>query len=332
MTLDIIVPHYKESWSKCKYLFDTISTQRGIAMKDIGVIVVNDGDVGGCNLTLADTEAMQKYPYSVQFVPIVHSGVSAARNYGLDYSNADYVMFCDIDDGFLSNYALHMIFNAMREGFDFLTGAFIEESLDTQGNPTLVRHERDMSFMHGKVYRREFLVEHDIRFDPTMTLHEDGYFNALAYLVAEKEGTAKRIDTPFYIWRWSDDSTVRRDRQDFVLRTYTDVMKVRDGICEQYKARGYDEEYKVAVCTTFLNSYYDFQKPSYHLPRNAAYLQKAERAFKRYYDKYSKVFYDCTNLEIAEMARSARELAISNGMLMERQTLREFLNHIKEVR
>ena len=125
-TLNIIIPHYKEPWEKCKYLFDTIALQRGVAMQNVSVTVVNDGD---CVL---DESVFKNYDYQIEYLVKEHEGVSAARNYGLDHSTADFVMFCDIDDGFLSNYSLHAIFNAMREGFDLLITSFIEESLDTQ--------------------------------------------------------------------------------------------------------------------------------------------------------------------------------------------------------
>ena len=329
MKLDIIVPHYKEPWEVCKYLFDTIATQRGILFDDIRAIVVNDGDLGNCNLTLADTEAMQQYPYSVEFIPIVHGGVSAARNFGLEHSDADYVMFCDIDDGFLNNYALHLVFAAMQEKVDFLCGAFVEETWDSKGNPIIAPHTRDITFMHGKAYRREFLLEHDLYFDKRMTLHEDGYFNMLAFAVAKEKGKVKFIDTPYYLWRWNDNSTVRKDRQDFVLRTYPDVMLTRIGLCDQLKKRGMSEEYESAVCMTVLNSYYDFQKPSYRETKNHQYTKTAEKAFKMFFSQHGKAFRNATNLKISEIAKSAREIATNNGMLMERETLKEFLKHIE---
>lgn len=329
MTLDIIVPHYKEPWETCKYLFDSIALQRGINFSDIRVIVVNDGDISGCNLTLADTEKMQKYPFSVEFCPIVHGGVSAARNYGLDHSTADYVMFCDIDDGFLSNYGLHLVFCAMQEGFDYLYSNFVEETYADNGVMTIVPHEQDHTFMHGKVYRRQFLVDKNLRFDPSMTLHEDGYFNSLACVTALQEGKQKYINTPFYLWRWNDNSTVRKNREDFVLRTYNDVMATRIGICKQFQERGYAEAFETSVCMTVLNSYYDFQKPSYHLPRNEKHRINAERAFKRFYYQFGDVFRNTTNVRIAEIAQAARANACKNGMLMEREDLKTFLRHIE---
>ena len=323
MKLDIIVPHYRESWEVCRYLFDSIALQRGLPMENIRVIVVNDGDC------LIDSEHFKDYPYKIEYLVKEHGGVSAARNYGLDHSDADYVMFCDIDDGFLNNYGLHLVFSAMQEGFDYCVSNFVEETYSKDNTMTIVRHDKDLTFMHGKIYRRQFLVDQNLRFDPAMTLHEDGYFNMLVFVVTKHEGVQKYIDTPFYLWRWNDNSVVRSDKKDFVLKTYDSVMQTRIGICNQLRERGYEDEYRTAVCMTVCNSYYDFQKDSYRISANQKHIRKAEKAFKHYCDLFGKVFNDCTNGEIAEIARAARETAYKNGFLFERETLRQFINRIQ---
>lgn len=324
MRLDIIVPRYKEPWGTCRYLFDTLSTQRGITSDMFRVLVVNDGEEDILNAAL-----LAQYPFEVEYMVKPHGGVSDTRNYGLMHSDADYVMFCDADDGFLNNYGLHLIFSAMQEGFDFLCANFVEETYTDQGTITIVRHDKDMTFMHGKVYRRQWLLDNDIVFDPAMTLHEDGYFNSMAYTVSLHEGKQKFIDTPIYLWRWNDESTVRKDRKDFVLRSYKEVIQTRIGTCEQFEKRGYEQDFRTAVMMTVMNSYYDFQKTAYHTEKNREYLKNAEKAFKEFWKKYRKVFRDCTNKDIAEVAHLTRENAYKNGLLIEQQDLRTWLKHIE---
>ena len=328
MTLDIIVPHYKEPWELCKYLFDSIALQRGVPFECIRVIVVNDGD--DCVLSAME---WADYPFEVDYIIKPHEGVSAARNAGLTESKADYVMFCDADDGFLNNYALHLVFSAMQEGADYVVSNFVEETFDEKGNATIISHDYDLTFMHGKAYRRQFLLDNDLVFDPAMTLHEDGYFNMLVYTTAQHGGKIKNITTPIYLWRWNDESVVRRNRKDFVLRTYDDVMLTRIGLCRELKRRGYDDDYQVSVAMTVLNSYYDFQKGSYLSDENKKNTQKAEKAFKRFWLEFKDTFSDCTNQRVAEIARVARENAYKNGMLYEQVGLRTWLRHIdREVR
>lgn len=322
MNLDIIVPRYKEPWETCRYLFDTLATQEFIPFENVRVIMVNDGDED-----VLDASCFQGFPFPIAYVTKPHGGVSHTRNVGLLKSTADYVMFCDSDDGFLSNLAMYLIFSAMAEEPDYIVSTFIEEIVN-DGNVAIVRHDNDYSFMHGKVYRRQFLLDHELFFDDAMTIHEDGYFNTMVYAVTQREGKLKKIESPFYLWRWNPNSTVRRDSGDFVLKTYRQLMQVRLGIADDLARRGYDKEFKISVCMTVLNSYYDFQKPAYIEPKNKNLRENAERAFKDFWKKYKKVFYDCTNLEIAEMAVSARANAMKNGMLFEQQDLKSFLKHI----
>ena len=80
---------------------------------------------------------------------------------------------------------------------------------------------------------------------------------------------------------------------------------------------------------TVMNSYYDFQKTAYHTEKNREYLKNAEKAFKEFWKKYRKVFRDCTNKDIAEVAHLTRENAYKNGLLIEQQDLRTWLKHIE---
>lgn len=84
----------------------------------------------------------------------------------------------------------------------------------------------------------------------------------------------------------------------------------------------------MAVAMTVLNSYYDFQKPSYWAAKNDKHRKAAEKEFRKFFVEFKKTFYDQTNMKIAEIAKVARETATQNGMLMERQDLRSWLKHI----
>lgn len=328
MTLDIIAPHYKEPWETCKFLFESLALQRAIPWENVKVIVVNDGDD-----TSLDEVDFGKYPYRVEYMKKPHGGVSAARNYGLDHSTADYVMFCDIDDGFLNNYGLHMVFSAMQDEFDFLISNFVEETYTAEKPVKVIMpHDQDLTFMHGKVYRREFLVSNELRFDERLTIHEDGYFNMIVNVEAENKGKVKKITTPFYLWCWNDNSTVRRNKEDFVLKTYDHVMRVRAATCNELKRRGYEKEYELAVGMTVLNSYYDFQKTSYRAAKNQRYMRMAEKEFKAYWEEFKKTFYGLTNMQISDIAKVARANAVNNGMMMEQDDLRTFLKQIERIK
>lgn len=325
MRLDIIVPHFNEPWETCKYLFDSIAMQRGVNFNNIRVVIVNDGLESQISFPPDDF----KTPYEIQTLWKEHEGVSAARNLGLQYSDADYVMFCDCDDGFLNNYGLHAVLWHMLKGFDFLYSSFLEEVLTADGITTTLRHDRDLTFMHGKVFNRRFLIDNDLFFDSRMEFHEDNYFNMLVYIVAKNKGVIKNIDVPFYLWCHNVNSVTRRHKGSFTLKTYQDLLFSKAELCKELRERGYSDEFEAAVVIAVLNCYYDFQKPDYYDNKNEKYIATAENAVKKFYSEFKNVFLHCPDEKLMELAGMARENAVRNGMRLERTDLASFLRHIE---
>lgn len=320
MTLDMLVPRYHEPWEVVKPLLDSVALQGGINFADVGMIIVNDGE--GDRL---DDELFKAYPFKVTQLDKKHEGVSAARNYALDHSKADYIMFCDADDMWLNMYGMHMVFSAMQERYDAITSIFIEEHKEPDGSYKIVRRDKDATFVHGKIYRRKYLVDENIRFRKELTVHEDGYFNCIALTCTDNK---KEIETPFYIWKWREGSAACKGDTNFVLRTYGNMLATRTAICKEVKKRGYINEYFDFVCRTILDSYYDFNKPDYLKPENKLLVEQAEREFKKFYQKFGQDYKECNIERIAEIMYLARAKAYVGGFRVEQRTVTEWLNHI----
>lgn len=174
MKLQILIPQYKETDEILKPLLDSIALQQGIDLNEIGVIICNDGS----DIHLSE-EFLNSYPFSVEYYLCEHRGVSATRNACLDYATADYVMFCDADDMFYMSCGLWIVFREMKgEGFDSLVSVFLEE-LKFNNELTYINHDIDSTFVHGKIHRRQYLIDKNIRFNDSLTIHEDSYFNIL---------------------------------------------------------------------------------------------------------------------------------------------------------
>lgn len=319
--LTIVVPHYKEPWEVCKFLFDSIQIQHGVDFNDFEVLMVNDGDE-----VVFDKEVFAPYTFDIRYEVKEHGGLSDTRNYGIDHAESEYIMFCDCDDGFLNNYGIHLVLGAIQEGFDFLYSSFVEEQPNGEGGWSICRRDHNLVFVHGKCYRRQFLIDKKIRFDTEMWFSEDSIFNKIAYHEADER---KEINTPFYLWAWHDNSTVRKDRETLVLREYEQVMKMRDKICEQLEKRGFIDEYFDSVCQTFFDTYYDFNEPLFQKPEYKAWRDAAERSFRKFYKKYSKSFYECDSERLRKSMAQARIRAYENGLIMESEDFKTWIKHIK---
>lgn len=324
MKLSICVPHHNEDFDTCKFLFDTLATQRGIDFGEIEVLVGNDGLD---NPLFPDM--FKGYPYQVTVYPFTHRGVSATRNVLLDRSQGDYVMFCDCDDGFCQTYGLHLLFARMRNKPDVIISSFVEEGWQDD-KFTIIRHDNDMQFIHGKAYNREFLKKKDIRFKNELLIHEDGYFNNL---VGNEAETYENIENPFYVWKWNDNSIARREKGEiFLMKTYPDLMATRDAVCEELKARGFKDEYLDAIAKSLVDAYYEFQKSIYYEPENRREIKIAEQSVKDFYKKYKKDFAKCSTELIAQIMVISRNSAYKRGMLIEHNTFGSFIKHLDEVK
>lgn len=318
--LTIAIMHYHEPWEVCKPLFDSIDLQHGIDFDDFKVLLVNDGDD-----VVLDKALFNGYRYDVEYAVKPHGGVSDSRNYAIDHSDTDYLMFCDSDDMFLSMYGLHLVFGAIQEGFDLCIGSFIEEQ-PFDGEWKIFRRDKNKVFCHAKVYRRQFLLDKKLRFDTALYFSEDSVFNNMACLESAK---TKYIETPFYLWAWNPKSTVRRDRETLVLREYAQVMLMRTKICEGLRKRGFEGEFLDSVCKTITDCYFDFQEKEFVKPGHERLVERAEKEFKKFYRQYSRDFMACDSERIGKALMESRLTAYDNGFRMERTDLKSWLKHIK---
>lgn len=321
--LTLVVLHYKEPWETCKFLFDSIEMQHGIDFNDIRVLVVNDGDE-----LILDKSLFDRYRFDVEYAVKPHGGISDTRNYGIEHVDTEYLMFCDSDDGFLNLYGLHMVLGAIQEGFDVLVGSFVEEQPIGDGW-RIYRRDKSPVFCHAKAYRRQFLMDKNLRFDTRLWFSEDSVFNNMAIHEAERDGKVKYIETPFYLWAWNAESTVRKDRETIILRQYEQVMTMRTLICEGLKERGFTEDYRKSVCRAIADAYCDFNSPIFVKAGHEKLVQKAEREFKKFYRRYSGEFMGCDSDMIGEALFAARATAYDSGLRVERIDFKGWLKHIK---
>lgn len=320
MKLSICVPHYNEPWEVCKHLFDTISVQDGINFDDIEVLVGNDG----LEKPLFP-DLFKGYPYKTEVFPLRHRGVSATRNSLLKEAKGDYVMFCDCDDGFAQTYGLHLLFARMKQNPDVIISSFIEEGR-SEGGITLIRHDNDMQFVHGKAYNRQFLLDKDIWFDEELLVHEDGYFNNL---VGTEGNTYENIENPFYTWRWNSESVARKDSADyFLISTYPALIKMREAVCRELKARGFVDEYYDAVAKTLIDAYYEFQMPITSDMKYCVEINEAFYSVKAFFKNHMDDYANCHPDLIAELMHISRQVAFKRGMKVEHSTLTEFLDEV----
>ena len=311
-------------------LLNSLALQQAVNYKDFGVVIVYDGEEA---TPLPEEEWHSYYPYEIKFVHAPHGGVSAARNHALDNATATYVMFCDADDMFYHACGIRILFDEMnRAEFDTLTTLFIEETRNPQTNePVFVQHPQDTTFVHGKVHRRQYLLDNNIRWNENLRIHEDSYFNVLCRCVSREPGKVKYLPQGVYLWRWRDNSICRED-PDYMLKTYTQLLDSSDALVNELERRGLPDQATFYCGNMVFDTYYELQKPRWLNPAAAMYKRNTELRFKRYLQAHQKLWGGITLPQRMEMSTNIRARYVREGMPMETQTFDSWLKHVKEMK
>ena len=144
-----------------------------------------------------------------------NNGPAVARQKGIEMSSSKYIMFIDADDLLYDADSIKKLFNKIEEDYDYVVGITIDEKQNTQ-----IMNESDL---HGKIYKREFLLKNNIKFNNTR-IHEDNYFNNLVLLCEPKQ---KEILENVYIYVDNKDSitNINKEKEFENLEIYISNIK-----------------------------------------------------------------------------------------------------------
>ncbi len=194
--ISVIVPIYNVE----QYISECLDSLINQTLRDIEIICVDDC---GSDKSM---DIVQEYAAKDNRIKIVkhekNSGLSASRNTGLENSSAPYIMCCDSDDFYTPNMCEVMLNTITQTGADIaMCGINIIYEADHHLKDSDDEYYRikfsgiqdvsdeiigkcDVSSWN-KIYRREFLDKHEIRW-PTGLKYEDAYFFN-AYMVWAKK-------------------------------------------------------------------------------------------------------------------------------------------------
>lgn len=323
MKLQILIPQYEENDAIIKPLLDSIAIQQNVPMEEIGAIIVNDGS--DIHLTQS---FLDSYPFRIDYILAEHQGVSATRQRALDEATADYVMFCDADDMFANVCGLYIIFREIENGgFDSLTSVFMEETITASGEKIYINRENDITFVHGKVHRRKYLLEQNIRWNPKLTIHEDSYFNALCRACSPN---VKYCPMPFYLWKWRDESVCRHDPK-YILKTYNNMLDSSDALVSQLLERNRFQDAQFYASSMIYDAYFTMNKDEWINQDNKKYRDLTEKRFSEYYKKYKLVFNTLPTTLRAQILQGMRARFYAEGMLMESVTFDDWIKHVEQL-
>lgn len=134
-------------------------------------------------------------------------GPGQARQYGINHSNSPYIMFIDSDDYLYNPFVLFELSRFIEQNdYDLIISNFIYQ----RDNEVSVR-SADLTWLHGKVYKRNFLNGNGIEFNDTRA-NEDNGFNRLILLNLPKK---ININLTTYVYSENSESITRRNNRSY---------------------------------------------------------------------------------------------------------------------
>ena len=208
--LSIIVPIYNVE----KYIRACIESifNQGLSDDDFELILVNDGTPDNSMEKIADIIGEHN---NVTIIEQENQGLSVARNNGIKKSVGEYILFVDSDDLLIEKCIYPLITSATRSKADLVVADFLEmdselispKEISAKNNFLIKERTGEALFLEDfdpkdchvwhTLYRREFLLNNNIRFYPGI-YYEDIPFTHECYLKAHN---CLRAYYPIYIYR-----------------------------------------------------------------------------------------------------------------------------------
>lgn len=220
MLLSIIVPIYNVE----KYLVKCLNSllDQSIDADNYEIICINDGSLDN---SLAILKRYQKLSNVINVISIENSGVSVARNVGLNIAEGKYITFVDPDD-FIQNDSLLGI---LEYGEQFNLDIIYLKIDSFSEIPNVQPPEIKLEGEHGVVFkglnhpRRTFpatmykkSIIGDIRFIPNIIRGQDTVFNAMVHIKAERVSV---YDKPYYNYLVRSGSSKQHIRSEKTLKS-----------------------------------------------------------------------------------------------------------------
>ena len=201
MSIDIIIPVYQAK-NTLKRLLYSIAYQKN--SDSFNVYLINDAD----GIDYSDDISIFNGVLRIKELNLSeNSGPGVARQYGIDNSSSEFIVFADADDYFYSPFAIFSMYEKISSNnSDLLVSEFIYE----RDNKVLIKKNNPV-WLHGKMYRRSFLNEYNISFNNSRS-NEDNGFNRLLLFCKPR---VSFLDEITYVYCENSLSITRKNNREY---------------------------------------------------------------------------------------------------------------------
>lgn len=237
--ISIIVPVYNVD----KYLRNCVDSILGQTYRNIEIILIDDGskDQSG--------KICDEYKKIDDRVIVIHqknSGVSSARNKGIELSKGKWITFVDSDDWIEKDFCKVLYTKAIENQCDVAlcgynrVGESNIETININGHDNILGSKEYMinslnpqtgfGFCHMKLFNKNIIKNN--RFDEKLLVGEDAIFNEM---ISKNINRAIFIKKALYNYRMNMNSVVKKYDENYANK-YLNSMKInKEYIFKYYK-------------------------------------------------------------------------------------------------
>ena len=260
----------------------------------------------------------------------INGGPGLARQTGIDNSEEPFIMFLDADDTLSGAFSVEKIYQRIstEQARDIIMviGTFLEETK----KGSYIKHENDMIWMHGKIYRRSFIDKYNIRFNDTRA-NEDVGFNKLIQLLEnpnEKIGIAQDL---VYYWHWRDDSIVRINNMAYNYNESIEGQAINlvDATLKAKALGVWNERIKRFIMESMAHYYILYNQVLYRAPKQKKHCIKwASYFYEKCYRLLDETFIKDNELNVVSyvLSTSGKEFV----HVIPQVTYHVFLDRVKQ--
>ena len=312
MLLDLFITHWTEDWETGEKGLRMLSLQRLVNWNDVRVTIVHDGSAKFPEVCFAG------YPFQVHQVCLEHGGIAKARNWCIKHSDAEWIRWCDFDDMFANVHALRDMMHVLNNNeYDLIW----HELLAEVDGIVHIKRDRDPVFIHNKVFRRQFLLDHRIYFPEHLTWCEDSAMLAMVEMEIDHQRIGKiKATAPLYVYIARQGSLCNRPEIRFA--NMESFFRRHCYVAEEFKKRKRYDEYCTMCVRTMADSYYTLVKA----PGITEDKSDLERRVWAWYEENREAIMDCKRPQFNLVMKAVNRERFDGGVI----TAEEFIEWIKK--
>ena len=246
--ISVIIPVYNVE----KYLSSCLTSCINQTLYDVEFICVNDGSTDN---SLKILEQFAQIDPRIKIIDQPNSGVSSARNAGLDAANGEFIMFLDADDYLDDNACERVWLEILEAPTDIVIFGAKVFPVKPKPDPwyyyvlctptrryweftpqVLFGEPSTKPFLWHQAYRRQIIEENKIRFDKNIRQGEDMIFLLSVYPHGKYFAF---IQDGLYNYRWYREGSAMWLFQSNTEERVCRQAVVVDKVCEYWDEQGW---------------------------------------------------------------------------------------------